>query len=287
MVIVIFEKAPAKINLSLDVLHKRDDGYHEVEMVLTTIDLSDRLKFEKANHNGIAMVSQSRYVPNDNRNLAYQAAELFKKRFNIETGVNIHIEKHIPIAAGLAGGSSDAAATLRGLNRLFDIHAPLNVLQEIGEEIGSDVPFCIQSGTALGKGRDEILKPLPSPPPCWVILAKPGIGVSTQSVYSQLNLDDIALAHPNTSKVIEALEKQDLNELIDHLGNVLEPVTITMHKEVARIKEIMTRAGAKGAMMSGSGPTVFALVKQESKAERIYNSLKGYCKDVYKVRILR
>jgi len=285
MVIVIFEKATAKINLSLDVLHKRDDGYHEVEMVLTTIDLSDRLKFEKANHNGIAMVSQSRYVPNDNRNLAYQAAELFKKRFNTETGVNIHIEKHIPIAAGLAGGSSDAAATLRGLNRLFDIHAPLNVLQEIGEEIGSDVPFCIQGGTALGKGRGEILKPLPSPPPCWVILAKPAIGVSTQSVYSQLNLDDIA--HPNTSKVIESLEKQDLNQLIDHLGNVLEPVTITMHKEVARIKEIMTRAGAKGAMMSGSGPTVFALVKQESKAERIYNSLKGYCKDVYKVRILR
>src|SRR5690625_766943 len=236
MVIVIFEKAPAKINLSLDVLHKRDDGYHEVEMVLTTIDLSDRLIFEKASHNEIEMVSESRYVPNDNRNLAYQAADLFRKKFNIEVGVKIDIEKHIPIAAGLAGGSSDAAATLRGLNRLFNINAPLNVLKDIGAEIGSDVFFCVQGGTALGKGRGEILTPLPAPPSCWVILAKPNIGVSTQSIYSRLNLGD--MKHPNTSKVIEALEKQNLNQLIEHLGNVLEPVTIAMHEEVKRIKDI-------------------------------------------------
>ncbi|MGM8215715.1 4-(cytidine 5'-diphospho)-2-C-methyl-D-erythritol kinase [Bacillaceae bacterium W0354] len=282
---MIFEKAPAKINLTLDVLRKREDGYHEVEMILTTIDLSDRLILEKTDHQRIEIVSENRFVPSDARNLAYQAAERFREKFQIKSGVKISIEKQIPVAAGLAGGSSDAAATLRGMNRLFEVNASINELQQVGAEIGSDIPFCVMGGTALAKGRGEILQPLPSPPPCWVVLAKPTIGVSTKSVYGKLNLNEIS--HPNTDQAISALKEQNLDLLCLSLGNVLEPVTSSMHPEVQRIKEQMVRSGANGVLMSGSGPTVYALVKQQSRAERVYNSLRGFCQDVYVVRILR
>lgn len=281
---MIYEKAPAKINLTLDVLHKRDDGYHEVEMILTTIDLADRLFLEKIDEKKIEIISETHYVPNDERNLAYQAAALFIDAFQIDSGVRIHIDKEIPVAAGLAGGSSDAAATLRGMNRLFDVDADIETLQSLGEKIGSDVPFCVIGGTALAQGRGEKLTPLPSPPSCWVVLAKPPIGVSTKAVYGNLDLSKIV--HPNTEKAIEALKNQNLDELCRHLGNVLEPVTISMHQEVQQIKDLMIQAGADGVLMSGSGPTVFAIVKKKSRAERIYNSLRGFCTDVHVVRMI-
>ncbi len=183
-------KAPAKINLSLDVLHKRPDGYHEVEMIMTTIDLADRIELTLLNQNKIHILSQNRYVPDDSRNLAYQAAQLLKDRFQVEKGVIISIEKTIPVAAGLAGGSSDAAATLRGLNKLWDLGLTIDELAELGSEIGSDVSFCVYGGTALAKGRGEIITRLPAPPTCWVILAKPFIGVSTSEVYRRLNLKE-------------------------------------------------------------------------------------------------
>ncbi|GAA0467264.1 4-(cytidine 5'-diphospho)-2-C-methyl-D-erythritol kinase [Alkalibacillus silvisoli] len=282
---MIYEKAPAKINLTLDVLYKRDDGYHEVEMVMTTVDLSDRLGFECLNVNKVVIDSENRFVPDDHRNLAYQAAQVFKEYCGIKSGVKIEIDKNIPVAAGLAGGSSDAAATIRGLNRLFTTNLTNREMEKMAEQIGSDVPFCIQGGTQLATGRGEVLDPLPPLPPCYVVLAKPNIGVSTKEVYDRVNFE--RMKHPHTKKVIKALNNQDFSSVCDRLENVLEPITVSMHKEIPQIKEQMVNAEADGVLMSGSGPTVYALVKQESKADRIYNSLKGFCQEVYIVHSLR
>lgn len=277
-------KAPAKINLSLDVLYKRDDGFHEVEMVMTTIDLADRLEIEELSSNAIQLQSQYRFVPDDNRNLAYQAAHIIKERFNIKQGVSISLEKNIPVAAGLAGGSSDAAAVLRGLNTMWKLGLTTEELAAIGAEIGSDVSFCVYGGTALARGRGELITPLSSPPHCWVILAKPTIGVSTADIYKRLNLDKVQ--HPNTNAMIEALKHNNYKKMCDHLGNVLESVTLKLHPEVTAIKEQMIRFGADAVMMSGSGPTVFGLVQYESRLQRIYNALRGFCDQVYAVRMI-
>lgn len=277
-------KAPAKINLSLDVLFKRPDGYHEVEMIMTTIDLADRLELSLLESKEIHILSHNRFVPDDQRNLAYQAAKLLQERFSVEKGVAIKIEKNIPVAAGLAGGSSDAAAALRGLNKLWQLGLSLDQLAELGAEIGSDVSFCVYGGTALAKGRGEIISPLPSPPTCWVVLAKPFIGVSTAEVYRQLNLDGIK--HPNTEKMIEAIKEGNYAGVCANLGNVLEEVTFKLHPEVALIKEQMKRFGADAVLMSGSGPTVFGLVQHDSRMQRVYNGLRGFCDQVFAVRML-
>ncbi|WP_428910327.1 4-(cytidine 5'-diphospho)-2-C-methyl-D-erythritol kinase [Niallia sp. Krafla_26] len=277
-------KAPAKINLSLDVLHKRPDGYHEVEMIMTTIDLADRLELTLLEKDEIHIVSHNRFVPDDQRNLAYQAAVLLKKRFSVNKGVIIRIEKTIPVAAGLAGGSSDAAATLRGLNKLWNLQLTMDELAQLGAEIGSDVSFCVYGGTALAKGRGEKITHLPAPPTCWVVLAKPYIGVSTADVYRRLNLTDIR--HPETDKMIHALETSDFQSVCANLGNVLEDVTLKVHPEVALIKEQMKRFGADAVLMSGSGPTVFGLVQHDSRMQRVCNGLRGFCDQVFAVRML-
>jgi 4-diphosphocytidyl-2-C-methyl-D-erythritol kinase len=277
-------KAPAKINLTLDVLHKREDGYHEVEMVMTTVDLSDRIELSDIRENEIQVVSQNRFVPDDQRNLAYQAALLVKNRFGIQRGVSIGIDKMIPVAAGLAGGSSDAAATLRGLNRMWNLGLSIDELAELGAEIGSDVSFCVYGGTALAKGRGEKITHLPAPPNCWVILAKPSVGVSTADVYR--NLDLTRIEHPNTKGMIDALKQGNYNSICRHTGNVLESVTLKTNPEVLQIKEQMERFGADAVLMSGSGPTVFGLVQYESRLQRIYNGLRGFCGQVFVVRML-
>ncbi|MEH7523380.1 4-(cytidine 5'-diphospho)-2-C-methyl-D-erythritol kinase, partial [Bacillus sp. JJ1503] len=228
-------KAPAKINLSLDVLHKRVDGYHEVEMIMTTIDLADRLELTLLEQEDIKIISHNRFVPDDQRNLAYQAALLLKERFQVKKGVAITIEKAIPVAAGLAGGSSDAAAVLRGLNKLWDLGLSLDELAVIGAEIGSDVSFCVYGGTALATGRGEVIKELPAAPTCWVILAKPFIGVSTADVYRRLQLDGVN--HPKTKEMIQAIEAGSYEQVCGLVGNVLEDVTFRLHPEVAQIKE--------------------------------------------------
>jgi 4-diphosphocytidyl-2-C-methyl-D-erythritol kinase len=282
----ISEKAPAKINLTLDALYKRDDGYHELEMVMTTIDLADRIDLiEIPNRSTISLESSSGLVPQDERNLAYMAASLLKRKMGIDRGVRIRIFKHIPVAAGLAGGSSDAAATLRGLNRLWKLGLSLEELAEIGAEIGSDVPFCVYGHTAIAKGRGEILIPIPAPPACWVVLAKPTHGVSTSEVFRALKVDQIE-HHPQTSAMVAAIQTGDYEGMIKHLGNVLETVTMSRYPEVSRIKQKMIQFGADGVLMSGSGPTVFGLVKHESRARRIVNSLKGFCQQVFAVRML-
>ncbi|MFD1706529.1 4-(cytidine 5'-diphospho)-2-C-methyl-D-erythritol kinase [Siminovitchia sediminis] len=277
-------KAPAKINLSLDVLGKRDDGYHEVEMVMTTIDLADRLELTETKESRISILSRNRFVPADDRNLAYQAAKLLKERFQVNQGVEISINKSIPVAAGLAGGSSDAAATLRGLNDLWKLGLSVHELAELGSEIGSDVSFCVYGGTALAKGRGEKIKKLPAPPPCWVVLAKPSIGVSTSDVYRNLKLSKIS--HPNTQGMIQALEDHDYEGVCRNMANVLESVTLSMHPEVLQIKKQMERFGADAVLMSGSGPTVFGLVRHDSRLQRMYNGLRGFCDQVFAVRML-
>jgi len=277
-------KAPAKINLALDVLHKRPDGYHEVEMIMTTIDLADRVELTLLEQDKIHILSHNRYVPDDQRNLAYQAAQLLKDRFGVKKGVLISIEKTIPVAAGLAGGSSDAAATLRGLNKLWDLGLSLDELAELGSEIGSDVSFCVYGGTALAKGRGEIIKELPPPPTCWVILAKPFIGVSTADVYRRLDLK--GSKHPDIYGMIQAIKEHDYQRVCDNVGNVLEGVTLSLHPEVAQIKEQMKRFGADAVLMSGSGPTVFGIVQHDSRMHRIYNGLRGFCDQVFAVRML-
>ena len=277
-------KAPAKINLSLDVLHKRADGYHEVEMIMTTIDLADRLELTLLEQGEIKIISHNRFVPDDQRNLAYQAAQLLKERFHVKKGVAITIEKAIPVAAGLAGGSSDAAAVLRGLNKLWGLGLSLDELATIGAEIGSDVSFCVYGGTALATGRGEIIQELPAAPTCWVILAKPFIGVSTADVYRRLQLDGVN--HPKTKDMIQAIEAGNYEQVCDCVGNVLEDVTLRLYPEVAQIKEQIKRFGADAVLMSGSGPTVFGLVRHDSRMQRIYNGLRGFCDQVFAVRML-
>jgi 4-diphosphocytidyl-2-C-methyl-D-erythritol kinase len=277
-------KAPAKINLSLDVLHKRPDGYHEVKMVMTTIDLADRIELIPQMDDTIQIISKNRFVPDDHRNLAYQAAKLLKDTFAIKQGIAISITKNIPVAAGLAGGSSDAAATLRGLNKLWNLGLTLDELAELGAKIGSDVSFCVYGGTAIATGRGEKITPIPSPPPCWVILAKPSIGVSTAEVYRNLKVDEIQ--HPDVDGMVEAIWRQDYATICKLVGNVLEGVTLKKYPEVAHIKEQMKRFGADAVLMSGSGPTVFGLVQHDSRLQRIYNGLRGFCDQVFAVRIL-
>ncbi|WP_018663652.1 4-(cytidine 5'-diphospho)-2-C-methyl-D-erythritol kinase [Heyndrickxia acidiproducens] len=277
-------KAPAKINLSLDVLRRREDGYHEVEMVMTTIDLADHIELSERSSREIEIVSQNRFVPDDKRNLAYQAAQLLRERFQIKRGVSIAINKMIPVAAGLAGGSSDAAATLRGLNELWKLGLSLDQLAQLGAEIGSDVSFCVYGGTALAKGRGEKITRLPPPPNCWVILAKPSIGVSTAEIYRQLNLNQVV--HPDIPSMIEAIRRQDFQQICRVAGNVLESVTLSGYPQVKQIKDQMKRFGADLVLMSGSGPTVFGLVRYDSRLQRIYNGLRGFCDQVYAVRLI-
>ncbi|APC46749.1 4-(cytidine 5'-diphospho)-2-C-methyl-D-erythritol kinase [Virgibacillus halodenitrificans] len=280
----LFENAPAKINLSLDVLSKREDGYHNVEMIMTTIDLSDRVMLSEIAEDRIEVALESRYVPSDERNLAYKAAKVFKDTYRIRKGVRINIEKSIPVSAGLGGGSTDAAAVLRGLNRLWSLNIPTEKLQEMGDMIGTDVPFCVQGKTAIATGRGEKIERLPSPPPGWVVLAKPDIGVSSRTIFQRIDMKEIS--HPNTSQILRALNSGDFQLMCDYIGNSLEAITMNLHPEVLRIKKAMVQAGASGVLMSGSGPTVYGLVEHHSKARRIYNSMCGFCDEVYLVRLL-
>ncbi|GGG24543.1 4-(cytidine 5'-diphospho)-2-C-methyl-D-erythritol kinase [Paenibacillus abyssi] len=281
----VYEKAPAKINLLLDVLHKRDDGYHEVEMIMTMVDLADRLEMEELSRDTIIISSQAGYIPLDEKNLAFQAAKLIKDRYDVRKGVYIHLDKKIPVAAGLAGGSSDAAATLRGLNRLWGLGIPLDELSRLGAELGSDVPYCVTGGTAIARGRGELLEPIGNPPQCWVILAKPPINVSTADVYGRFRASQLS-EHPSTAAMVSAIERGSFTYMCAGLGNVLESVTMKLYPEVEQLKESMQKLGAEGVLMSGSGPTVFGLVSKEAKVARIYNGLRGFCKEVYVVRML-
>lgn len=266
-------KALAKINLGLDVLGRRENGYHDVRMVMQTIYLYDNVTLTKTEEAGIHLECNLFYLPVDETNIAYKAAKLLIDEFGIAEGVRIVLDKHIPVAAGLAGGSANAAAVLVGMNQLFSLGLSQQQLMERGVSLGADVPYCVMRGTVLAEGIGEILTPLPPLPKCFVLIAKPGISVSTKTVYEKL--DSLAIIdHPDIDGVLEGLDKQDLRKVALSMGNVLENVTISDYPVIEQIKDVMKDTGALNAMMSGSGPTVFGLFDDRGKAKEAQKKIR-------------
>lgn len=260
-------KALGKINLGLDVLGRRPNGYHDVRMVMQTVYLYDQIRLEKTDKEGISLKTNLFYLPVNENNLAYRAAKMLIDEFTIKEGVHISLEKHIPVAAGMAGGSSNAAAVLYGMNRLFQLGLTDQELMERGVKLGADVPYCIMRGTVLAEGIGEELTPLPAMPKCHVLLAKPPISVSTQKVYEKLDAQEVT-KHPDIDGILLGLQTGDLKKITSSMGNVLENVTITEYPQIERIKDVMKEEGALNAMMSGSGPTVFGIYDDKMLARR-------------------
>mgnify|MGYP002792722773 FL=1 len=279
-------RALAKINLGLDVLGRRENGYHDVRMVMQSIYLYDEVKLSKKKEPGIELETNLRFLPTGEDNIAYKAAKLLKDEFGIEEGVRIVLHKHIPVAAGLAGGSSNAAAVLFGMNRLFGLKLTQEELMKRGVVLGADVPYCIMRGTVLAEGIGEELHKLPPMPKCAVLIAKPPISVSTKMVYETLDSKEIT-EHPDIDGIIRGLEHADIREVAASMGNVLEDVTIEMHPVIDEIKGEMMDAGALGAMMSGSGPTVFGLFENRAAAREAQRRIreKALTKQVYVTNI--
>lgn len=278
-------KARAKINLGLDVVRRRPDGYHEVRMVMQMLQLYDQICIEKIDEPGIRVKTNLAFLPTDERNIAYKAAKVLMEDFHITEGVQIDIVKHIPVAAGMAGGSTDCAAVLYGMNRLFRLGLCSEQLRAFGVKLGADVPYCLLRQTALSEGIGEILTPVAPLPDCPILIAKPSISVSTKYVYEHLRLDD-KIVHPDIDGIVNALERQDLYGVTDRLGNVLETVTIPEYPVIARIKEQMMAAGAVNALMSGSGPTVFGIFDDEKTAEKACDKMRssGLARQIYLTR---
>ncbi|MGL5087458.1 MAG: 4-(cytidine 5'-diphospho)-2-C-methyl-D-erythritol kinase [Clostridium sp.] len=278
-------KAYAKVNISLDIIEKRkSDGYHLLRMIMQNIDLYDDITIDKQK-SGITIKCNKPYVPTDERNLAYKAAQLFKETFNIEEGVVINIKKNIPVAAGLAGGSTDGAAVLKAMNEIFNVNASDEKLMEMGLKLGADIPYCIKGGTALCEGVGEkvtVLKPFKDK---ILVLVKPPFGVSTKFVYQEFNLEKV-LNHPKTELLIKAMEDDDLECVCQNMKNLLENVTLRKHKMIIGIKEEMKSHGAKGAMMSGSGPTVFAIFDDMLKAQKCFEKMRDKYDDVFITRTI-
>ncbi len=266
-------KALAKINLGLDVLGRRENGYHDVRMVMQTIYLYDNVTMEKTEEAGIQLECNLFYLPVDETNIAYKAAKLLMDEFNIKEGVRIVLDKHIPVAAGLAGGSANAAAVLVGMNRLFSLGLSQEDLMKRGVTLGADVPYCVMRGTVLAEGIGEILTPLSPLPKCYVLIAKPGISVSTKTVYEKLDSQEIT-EHPDIDGILEGLDKQDIYKVAFSMGNVLETVTIGDYPIIEEIKDVMKENGALNAMMSGSGPTVFGIFDDRSKAKQAQQKIR-------------
>ena len=277
-------KAYGKVNISLDVVGKREDGYHLLSMIMQNIDLYDEIEVEKQEC-GIILECNKSYVPVDNRNLAYKAAEIFKERYDIVDGVKINIEKNIPVSAGLAGGSTDAAAVLKVMNKLFNVNATEEELMELGLKLGADIPYCIHGGTALCEGIGEIITPIKPFRDKIVVLVKPAFGVSTKEVYKNFNLEKVK-QHPKTAEIINAIENDDLNFVASNMKNLLENVTLRKHKILIKIKEEMNAFGAINSMMSGSGPTVFAFFDDMLKAQRCFEKMKKKYSDVFITRTI-
>lgn len=279
-------KARAKINISLDVLRKREDGYHEVRMIMQTVELYDKIYMRKMYKKGIVLNVNLKWIPSNENNLAYKAARLLMDKFHIDKGVYIDLYKRIPVAAGLAGGSSDAAAVLVGMNKLFHLGLSKNQLMVLAKDLGADVPYCIMQGTALAEGIGEKLTKLPEFPECHLVLAKPNINVSTPWVYNHLNVQQIS-RHPKTDQMIKAIENKDLFNVTSELCNVLEEVTIKQYPIIQDIKDKLIDKGAIGSLMSGSGPTVFGIFDDEQKAKKAAYDMKieGIGKQVFYTKI--
>jgi 4-diphosphocytidyl-2-C-methyl-D-erythritol kinase len=281
----IMEKAPAKINLGLDILGKRPDGLHELAMVMASIDLADRLYLEEIPENKIIIETNKAFLPTDKKNHVYEALELVKERFNIDKGLRVKIHKEIPVAAGLGGGSTDSAAALRAVNRLWNLGLSIEELAAPGAEVGSDVPYCVYGQTSLVEGFGEKVTPIAPMPQCWVVVVKPRMSVSTRTIFAKIVMED--LYHPDIEALVSAIEENDYQKMTENLGNSMEVVTIKKHPVIQQLKDRMLKYGADAAMMSGSGPTVYALCHKYSRAKHVLNALKGFCDEVYLVRTLK
>lgn len=266
-------RALAKINLGLDVLGRREDGYHDVRMIMQTVFWYDTVELEKTEEEGIFLTTNLFYLPNDQNNLAYRAAKLLMDEFDIKGGIRITLTKRIPVSAGLAGGSSNAAAVLVGMNIMYGLRLSYQELMARGVTLGADVPYCILRGTVLAEGIGEKLSPLPSFPRSYIVLAKPSVSVSTKKVYEQLDSLD-AIEHPDIDAILSGLKQQDLHLIAKNMGNVLEQVTVPLCPVIGKIKEQMKKEGALNAMMSGSGPTVFGIFEKKADAWRAKEALK-------------
>lgn len=268
-------KALAKINLGLDVLRKREDGYHDVRMIMQTVRIFDRIQLIRQDREGIRVRTNLYYLPANENNLVYKAAKLLFDEFGLPGGILIDLRKYIPVAAGMAGGSSDAAAVLFGVNRMYDLRLSLEQLMERGVKIGADVPYCLMRGTALAEGIGEVLSPLPPMPPCNILVAKPGISVSTKFVYENFHANELE-HHPDIDGILEGLRRQDIRMMADAMrgGNVLETVTVPAYPVIQKIKDMMEEGGAAIALMSGSGPTVFGIFEDRTQARRTMSALR-------------
>ncbi len=264
-------EAHAKINLSLDVLNKREDGYHDLRMIMQTIQLYDNISIQEI-RSGVEIDCVASYVPNNNTNIACKAAEAMISKYNLDAGVKIKIDKRIPVAAGLAGGSSDAAAVIKGINSLFNLGIGQGELMEIGRTIGADVPYCILGGTALAEGIGEKLTQLPVLSGIQILIIKPRVGVSTAWVYKNLDLNKIN-ERPDTEALISAIKSKDIKFIASNMKNVLESVTVVKQPIIEKIKETLLEKGAIGSMMSGSGPSVFGIFDDKEKAKNAYNEM--------------
>ena len=266
-------RAMAKINLGLDVVRKREDGYHDVRMIMQTVGMYDALELTPLNEPEIRITTNLRYLPVNEDNLVYHAAKLLMTEFHIKQGLMIQLEKFIPVSAGMAGGSSDAAAVMFGVNRLFKLGLSKKELMQRGVKIGADVPYCIMRGTALAEGIGERLTALPKVPRGHVLIAKPPISVSTKFVYENLHLEKLQ-SHPDIDGIRAAIEAGDLKMMAERMGNVLETVTIPAYPQIGKIRDIMLENGALGAMMSGSGPTVFGVFETCAQGKKARQVLK-------------
>ena len=275
-------KALAKINLGLDVLGRRENGYHDVRMIMQSIYLYDIVKIEKKDEPGIEVMTNLHYLPIDDKNIAYKAAKLLTDEFDLKQGVKISLDKHIPVAAGLAGGSSNAAAVLFGMNKLFGLHLSQKAMMERGVTLGADVPYCIMRGTVLAEGIGEELSTLPQMPKCTILIAKPPISVSTKVVYEALDALEV-VEHPDIDGIISGLNEGSLEKVAASMGNVLEGVTIKDYPVIEDIKDAMKECGALNAMMSGSGPTVFGIFRERKNAKKAQALIreKGLARQVY------
>ena len=280
----ITRKAYAKINLGLDVIRRRPDGYHEVKMIMQTVGICDILTFRKSGRQdgAVTLFLDKKGLPCGKENLVYRAAELLTRTHGLRDGVEITLEKRIPIAAGMAGGSTDAAAVFHGMNELFGLSMSLQEMKDLGVGIGADVPYCIQGGTALSEGIGEILTALPSPPEAYLLIAKPDIGVSTKFVYENLHADRLQ-SHPDIDGMVQALERGSLEGIVSRMENVLETVTVREYPVIHMLKDIMRREGALNALMSGSGPTVFGVYKTREAAEASRPAVEksGMAKEIF------
>jgi len=267
-------KAYAKINLGLDVIRKRPDGYHDIKTIMQTVSLYDTVIIRKTRFQTVTVSSNLNFLPTDQRNLAYKAVQVFREKYPFREGLNIYLNKRIPVSAGLAGGSADAAATLKGLDRLYKTELSPEELMSLGLKVGADVPFCLLTGTALAEGIGEKLQPLPPMPDCHILLVKPDINVSTKYVYENLRLNE-EIRHPDIDAMHEALRNKDLYRLASLMENILETVTAREYPIIEEIKDKMKENGALASLMSGSGPTVYGIFDSQSKAEKAFGFFKS------------